>query len=347
MGIKQLSVILKEHCKKGVKEKQVGSFAFKKVAIDISNFIYQFLIAVRSGGSALGYGDTTTSHLVGMFYRTIRIVESGVTPIFVFDGKPPELKLYELKKRSDRRDKAEEQLKLAMEAEDKAEIEKQTKRKIKVSEEHVNDCKRLLKLMGIPYLTAPSEAEAFCAYLCKVKCVDAVATEDMDALPFGAPVLLRGFSSAAVKKTHVTEYNLQTCLGELDMNLPEFIDLCILLGCDYTESGKGIGPKKGVSLIKKYRCIEKIFEHEKMEVSPNFEYQKAREIFNELSNIPVETNVSEFTIKWDDINLEEVKKFLVTEKAFDENRVINGIKLLKSCRNKSKQTSLDKFLRKK
>ncbi|WUR04777.1 flap endonuclease 1 (FEN1) [Vairimorpha necatrix] len=347
MGIKQLSAVLKENCKKGIKEKPVASYTFKKIAIDISNFIYQFLIAVRSSGNPLGYGDIPTSHLIGMFYRTLRIVESGIIPIFIFDGKPPELKIYELKKRKEKREKADEELKIAEELENKIEIEKQTKRKIKVTDEHVKDCKKLLDLLKIPYLTAPSEAEAFCAYLCKQKIVHAVATEDMDTLPFGGLKLLRNFSAGVTKNQKIIEYNLEELLKDLDMNLDEFIDLCILLGCDYTESCKGIGPKKSLIFIKKYKNIENIFKNEKIEKNELFNFEKAREIFKELSSIEVDIDEREMNIKWDEIDMKEIKKYLVEEKGFEEKRVENGVNMMMKCRNKAKQSSLDAFIKKK
>ncbi|KAK6089894.1 hypothetical protein P3W45_001097 [Vairimorpha bombi] len=347
MGIKQLSQLLKENCKKGIKEKPIQFYSFKKIGIDTSMFIYQFLIAVRADGNTLGVGDNTTSHIVGMLYRTIRLVESGIIPIFIFDGKPPEMKMYELKKRTGRREKADEDLKKAEELEDKALIEKHEKRKVKVNEEHVNDCKKLLTLLGIPYLTAPSEAEAFCAYLCKKKFIHGVATEDMDALTFGSPILLRNFTASATKKLPIIEYNLELCLKELDIDMPSFIDLCILLGCDYTESLKGIGMKRGLSLIKKHGSIENILKNEKIELSETFEYEKARDMFSSLSNIEVEIDQKDFSIKWDQVNLEEIKAFLVTEKKFDEIRVVKGVEKFLSFRNRSKQSNLDSFFAKK
>jgi flap endonuclease-1 len=56
--------------------------------------IYQFLIAVRQRDGEMLQNEQgeTTSHLMGFFYRTIRMVENGIKPCYVFDGKPPELK---------------------------------------------------------------------------------------------------------------------------------------------------------------------------------------------------------------------------------------------------------------
>lgn len=94
MGIKGLTGLLSQHAPKAIKEHDIKTLFGRKVAIDASMSIYQFLIAVRQKDGELLTNDAgeTTSHLMGFFYRTIRIVENGIKPAYIFDGKPPELK---------------------------------------------------------------------------------------------------------------------------------------------------------------------------------------------------------------------------------------------------------------
>jgi flap endonuclease-1 len=94
MGIKGLTALLSEHAPASIKEHEIKTLFGRKVAIDASMSIYQFLIAVRQKDGEMLTNDAgeTTSHLMGLFYRTIRIVENGIKPAYVFDGKPPELK---------------------------------------------------------------------------------------------------------------------------------------------------------------------------------------------------------------------------------------------------------------
>lgn len=126
--------------------------------------LYQFLIAVRSEGAQLTSVDgETTSHLMGTFYRTIRLVENGIKPVYVFDGKPPDMKSGELAKRAERREEAQKALDKANEAGNQADIDKFNRRLVKVTKEHAAEAKQLLTLMGIPYIDAPCEAEAQCA----------------------------------------------------------------------------------------------------------------------------------------------------------------------------------------
>ncbi|ELA42131.1 uncharacterized protein VICG_00772 [Vittaforma corneae ATCC 50505] len=343
MGIKQLSKLIKEKCKKAIVSRKMGYYSSTKIAIDASLCLYQFLIAVRTDGANLGYEDATTSHLVGMFYRTIRIIESGIIPVYVFDGKAPPIKAIELQKRNERRLKAEKMLEQAKLEEDKKEMDKHEKRKVKVEESHVDDCKRLFRLMGVPFVTAESESEAYCSLLCKRGVVKAVATEDMDALCFGAPILLRNMNASQSKNLDIDEYNLGTILKELELTMGSFIDLCILMGCDYCDTIKGVGHKRAYDLIKKYGCIESIIESETPEVPDNFDYKAARLIFNELSSVGEAEN---FEIMYDQLDKEGLVQFLVKEKGFDEVRVTNGIEKIIKSSKRGNQTKLDAFFKK-
>jgi flap endonuclease-1 len=207
-----------------------------QVAVDASMSLYQFLIQIRSGpeGEVLtNEAGEVTSHLQGMFYRTIALLDKGIKPVFVFDGKPPQLKGGELEKRTAKREVAEADLKEAEEAENQEDVNKYKKRLVKVTKEHNQETRHLLGLMGVPIVEAPSEAEAQCAAMVKADIVYGVATEDMDALTFGTPRLLRHLTFAAARKEPIVEIDLALVLQGLNLTMDQFIDLCILCGCDY------------------------------------------------------------------------------------------------------------------
>lgn len=176
---------------------------------------------------------------MGTFYRTIRLLENGIKPVYVFDGKPPDLKSGELNKRAERREEAQKALDKATEAGDAVEMDKYNRRLVKVTKEHNNEAKQLLALMGVPYVEAASEAEAQCSAMVKAGKVFGVATEDMDALTFGANILLRHMTFSEARKMPVQEIHHEKVLKGLELEENEFIDLCILLGCDYCDSIKG------------------------------------------------------------------------------------------------------------
>src|SRR5690349_1976280 len=113
--------------------------------------IYSFLIAVRSEGQQLmNESGETTSHLLGMFYRTLRIVDNGIKPVYVFDGAPPKLKSGELAKRFARKAEATEGFEEAKEIGTAEDVEKFSRRTVRVTRQHNAECQKLLKLMGIP-----------------------------------------------------------------------------------------------------------------------------------------------------------------------------------------------------
>jgi flap endonuclease-1 len=152
MGIHGLAKVIGDHAPNAIKENEIKNFFGRKVAIDASMCIYQFLIAVRQedGGNLTNENGETTSHLMGTFYRTIRLLENGIKPVYVFDGKPPEMKGHELVKRQERRADAQAGLDKATDEGDAENVEKFTRRLVKVTKEHSLECQKLLELMGVP-----------------------------------------------------------------------------------------------------------------------------------------------------------------------------------------------------
>lgn len=343
MGIHSLAKLIADQAPGSVKEGEIANYFGRKIAIDASMSIYQFLIAVRQNGENLT-SDTgeTTSHLMGMFYRTIRLVENGIKPVYVFDGKPPQMKSKELEKRLERRTEAEAEMSKAADAGDEAAFDKFARRTVKVTREHVEECKKLLKLMGIPCVDAPTEAEAQCSSLVKHGKVYGVGTEDMDALTFGSDVLIRHLTFSEARKMPIREYSFAKVLQGLGLNHDEFIDLCILLGCDYCDTIKGIGQKRALELIKQYRNIETILKHidkTKYSVPEDWTFDQARHLFKEPDVLPADT----VDLKWSEPDEEGLVAYMSTEKGFGEDRIRNGAKKLFKARSTTQQGRLDTF----
>ncbi|WVQ97856.1 flap endonuclease 1 [Kwoniella sp. CBS 9459] len=257
MGIKGLTALLSEHAPRCMKDHEMKTLFGRKVAIDASMSIYQFLIAVRQqdGQMLMNESGDVTSHLMGFFYRTIRMVDHGIKPCYIFDGKPPELKGGVLAKRFARREEAKEGEEEAKETGTAEDIDKLARRQVRVTKEHNEECKKLLALMGIPVVTAPGEAEAQCAELARAGKVYAAGSEDMDTLTFHAPILLRHLTFSEAKKMPISEIHLDAALEDLGMSMDQFIELCILLGCDYLEPCKGIGPKTALKLLREHGSL--------------------------------------------------------------------------------------------
>ncbi|KAL1311034.1 hypothetical protein AAFC00_001250 [Neodothiora populina] len=310
--------------------------------------LYSFLVAVRSDGQQLmNESGETTSHLMGMFYRTLRIVENGIKPLYVFDGAPPKLKSGELAKRFQRKSEAQEAHEEAKETGTAEEIEKFSRRTVRVTREHNAEAQRLLKLMGVPYIIAPTEAEAQCAVLARAGKVYAAASEDMDTLTFNSPVLLRHLTFSEQRKEPIQEIHLDKVLEGFGMEMPQFIDLCILLGCDYVDPVKGIGPKVAFNLIKEHKTLDKVVEHikttNKFTLPDDWPFEDARMLFIEPDVRSADDPECDF--KWEAPDTEGLVKFLVEEKGFSEDRVRSAAVRLSKNLKSAQQSRLEGFFK--
>jgi len=234
-------------------------------------------------------------------------------------------------------------LKKAKEGGNQAEINKFSRRLVRVTREQNEECKRLLKLMGVPSVDAAGEAEAQCAQLCRDGHVFATATEDMDALTFGTPKLLRHMTFSEARKMAIVEVELKAVLEQTELTMDQFIDFCILCGCDYTMAIRGIGPKSAYKLIKKHGNIEGVLANinkDKYKIDENaFLYKEARVLFKKPDL--AETKNVKFT--WAPPDEEGLVEFLCKEKGFEETRVRNAVKKLRKARTKGSQKRLESF----
>uniref|UniRef100_A0A804HT75 Flap endonuclease 1 n=1 Tax=Musa acuminata subsp. malaccensis TaxID=214687 RepID=A0A804HT75_MUSAM len=341
MGIKGLTKLLSDNAPTTIKEQRFENYSGRKIAIDASMSIYQFLVVVgRNGMETLtNEAGEVTSHLQGMFNRTIRLLEAGIMPVYVFDGQPPELKKQELAKRNLKREDAIRDLTVAIEVGDKEGIRKFSKRTVKVTKRHNEDCKRLLRLMGIPVIEAPCEAEAQCAAICKSNKVYAVASEDTDSLTFGAPRLVRHLMDPSSRKIPVMEFEVSKILEELKLSMDQFIDLCILSGCDYCNSIKGIGGQTALKLIHRHGCMENILQNinkERYHLPEDWPYKKVRQLFREPN---VSSEIPE--LRWTAPDDEGLVNFLVNENSFNNKRVAKAIEKIKVAEIKFSQGRLE------
>jgi flap endonuclease-1 len=371
MGIKSLMKLIKDEAPGSFKDTKLKNYTGKKIAIDASTQLYQYFVMIRTSDQS-GFNQMltsedgrTTSHIQGFLNRTIKLMEGGIRPIYVFDGKPPDLKIGELKKRKAAKEKAHQDIKDVTEKhgiyivektkelvdlpdELVDEVNKLSKRTVRVTKEHNEEVKKLLRLMGVPIIEAPGEAEATCSAICATGKVYAAGTEDMDALTFGTPILIRNLSFAgSSKKRPIQEISLKKVLRDLQLTQSEFIDLCILCGCDYSPSIKGIGPKKGYALIKTHKTIENVIKH----VKEKTKYTVPKELEDNLDEIrelfynpDVTTDVD---LKFKKPDVKGLKEYLVTELNFNEERVDKSIYRLKKALNISSQRSIESFFVKK
>lgn len=254
MGIKKLFHVIREYAPGAISTVEMNDLKDWRVAVDASISIYQWC-AVGQHRKIVNADGKYINHIQGAFYRTLAMLTMDIYPVYVFDGPPPVMKQAVIAARKTNRDNGSA---------------------IRVHRSVFAEVEKLLILMGVVIVHAPAEAESQAAALTKNDSVDAVATEDTDAIAFGATYMIRGLDIAA-KNIIVVE--TARVLREMDMTMPQFIDMCILLGCDYTRTIPGIGYKRAVALMRKYKSLEKLFAGEKIKPPVDFDYVAARAEF--------------------------------------------------------------------
>ncbi|MEW6221721.1 MAG: flap endonuclease-1 [Candidatus Hadarchaeota archaeon] len=317
----------------------------KVIAVDAMNSLYQFLSIIRQRDGELlrDSKGRITSHLSGLFYRTANFVEAGLMPVYVFDGQPPFLKRKTVEERKAARAEASVEWRKAVEEGRVEDARKFAQRAGRVDQEMVQRSKTLLDHMGIPWVQAPGEGEAQAALIVQQGDAWAAASQDFDSLLFGAPRLIRNLAITGRRKLPAKDYyvevfpeviELEEVLRELELIREQLVDIGILIGTDYNEGVKGIGPKKALELVRKHGSVSKMGDLlEKFEVDPA-----------EVRNIFLEPNVTkQYKISWGEPNTEGIRSFLCGEHDFSDERVQSGIDKLTRGKAERGQASIEKW----
>ncbi len=320
----------------------------RKVAFDAYNIIYQFLSIIRdrmTGEPLRDSNGRVTSHLSGLLYRNSNLIEAGIKPVFVFDGEPPEFKESTISDRAKRKKEAREKWKKAVERGERA--IKYAQATSKVTDDIVNSSKVLLDCMGIPWIQAPSEGELQCAFMCKEGDVWTTGSQDYDSLLAGSPRLARNLSITGKRKVPKKDkyvqinpelIDLEKNLEKLGITQPQLVIMGILIGTDYSDGVKGVGPKTALNLVKEYKTIDVVMD--------NVEWDSdvpADTIYDFFLNPPVK---DDYELKWNDPDFDRLTEFMVEEHDFSEKRMNNVIERLNNAMLEGRQSSLSGWLEK-
>ena len=315
------------------------------VAIDGHNTLYQFLSIIRQpdGTPLKDQEGRITSHLSGLLYRTSNLVEAGLKPVFVFDGKPHERKRGVLRARRERKEQALKELQEAQAAGDDARAFTKAQQTASLSWDMVRQGLQLLDALGLPYLEAPGEGEAQASAMALRGDVDACVSQDFDALLFGAPVLIRNLAVTGRRKlpgrqawidVEPERLRLADALRTLELTREQLVAVAILMGTDYNEGVKGVGPKKALKLVKEHGTLAAALAKAKAEVPD------AEEVAQLFLNPAVTT---EYALQWRPPDEARVLRIMVEEHAFSEERVRNALGKFAVLGEARKQRSLDAF----
>lgn len=317
------------------------------VAIDAFNALYQFLSIIRQpdGTSLRDKNGEVTSHLSGLFYRSINLLEAGIKPVFIFDGQPPALKRETIEQRIAERKMAEEAWKEALAEGDVRKAWSKATRSSRLTKSMIDDSKKLLELLGIPFVQAPSEGEAQASYMVIRGVAHVSASQDFDSLLFGCPRLVRNLAISGKRRLPRTnrfvviepeEILLEEVLRTLGITREQLVDVGILIGTDFNKGIRGIGPKKSLGLIKKYGSIDAAVADGKIEKIESLD--ELRSIF--LS--PATCEVS--GLKWMKIRRAEIIEFMCDIHSFSVDRIESALDRIPEERNVAISTSLDRWM---
>ena len=308
----------------------------RSFAVDGFVVLHQFLalIRARDGQSLMDAQGRTTSHLVGLAFRTTRLVaDYGMRLVFVFDGRPPQLKRAEVEKRREIREKFEEEYREAVAAGDYKAAMAKVVMTGRLTGEGIEDAKRLLDLLGIPWVQAPSEGEAQAAYMAARGDVWASNSQDYDSLLFGTPRLVRYItiqgeewlpSKGRARRLHPEIIELEAMLNTLQLSRGQLIDLGILIGTDFNPGIRGIGPKTALKLLRKHGRLEDLPAEIRDQLTPDI--GAIRELY---LNPPATDN---YTLDEKPVQEEELIRFLCDERSFSRERVETMIARMRKAR---------------
>lgn len=332
----------------------------KRVALDAWNVLYQFLTSVRGrdGRPLTDEQGRITSHLSGVLQRSVSLVEAGITPIWVFDGKPHPLKAETLAARKARRDAAQEAYEKALDEGDHETARSQGAQAARMSWDMAEEARELVEALGIPTVQAPMEGEAQAAWMAKQGLVDAAASQDFDTLLFGAPILVRNLTMTGRRKlpgkqafTDITPEKLQLDRVYADTGLShaQLLDVAILVGTDFNPGVKGIGPKKALKLISEHGDLERLLAAASPDAKTSMmravhAHQDAledRDAIRELFANPPHVDVDSVEVQAP--NRAKVQEILVQRHGFQASRVDGAVDRLKECMQAKKQTTLFGF----
>lgn len=278
MGIKRLNYFIRQHAPDSITVKPLMEYSGTIMAIDCSILLYKYVYLSKN----------QYNYIIGFINRTKCYLKNNILPVYVFDGAPPEEKNITINKRSmakkailDKIDNLKNRLQDAKNDAEmsvlSSEITKLENQLIYVNKYHISECKEVLSAMGVPFIQAPGEAEKMCVYLQQKKLVDHIVTDDTDVFPFGCSSVLK----TTLKNNSIVEYNTERILNGFQLTKEQFLDFCIMCGCDYTHTITSVGGITALNLIRKYGSLENIRDNTRYNV--HFDINKIRSIFTDYT----------------------------------------------------------------
>jgi flap endonuclease-1 len=325
MGIKSLTQTIKRMSPESITHENLYKLSGKKVAVDASLIIYQQLLNIPNKNKDFfrNKEGKITNHINGLFYKIMNYISLNIELLFIFDGKPPDNKS---KCIQERKDKCKHNQELIQQTNDDIKKFKLEKASTRLTKEMIDDVKHLLHLLGISYIHQDGEGEAIASELCRIGYVDYVLSEDMDCLVYGCPNLIRNCIDKSLKRKDIVSIlNYNKIIDDFKMNHDQFIEFCILCGCDYCDPIPKIGNITAYKLFKKYHNIHEIIKNTNYKFPENYieTFTQAKENFNLFRDKII---INDLKIISSNKNIQELTKYLIEDIQLNEKRVKNTLK---------------------
>jgi flap endonuclease-1 len=307
-------------------------------AVDAHNALYQFLSIIRQpdGTPLMDQRGRVTSHLSGILFRTVNMLEKGIRTAWIYDGAPPPFKQETVAERRAVREKAGEKWKEALLRGDTEEAYKHARSSSKIDDEIIATSRQLLTLLGLPWIQAPSEGEAQAAYMVMRGDARYVISQDYDTLLFGAPVLVRNLTVSGKRKIRGRTLSilperilLSEVLPGLEISREDLIRVALLVGTDFNPGIRGVGAKTAIRMVRNGE-----FEHVMSEKQPGVDWE---EIFRFFETPPV---TNDYVLTWRPPDREGILRMLCDGFDFSPERVENALAEAKTV---SGQRTLDSW----
>lgn len=332
------------------KEIRLEELHGRTLAVDANNMLYQFLSLIRTpdGISLKDPQGRTTSHLAGLLFRSTRLMlDHDLRLVFVFDGEPHPLKARVLAERRFARDKARAEWYEALQRHDLPTAWSKAVMMSRLDQPMIDDAKRLLSLIGIPCVQAPGEGEAQAAFMASRGDVWAASSRDYDSLLFGSPRLVRYLTisgreflpSKGISRPLKPELiELASFLGHHTITREQLVDLAIMIGTDFNQGIRGIGPKSGLKLVKQHGSLENLPENLRQKLPTDLET---------LRNIFLHPNVKlDYPTSQQSMDEEGLFNFMCDERGFSRERVKIAAERMKSLSKRRPEIGLGRWVNK-
>ncbi|MFB6103776.1 MAG: flap endonuclease-1 [Halobacteriaceae archaeon] len=236
------------------------------VAIDAHNWLYKYLtttVRFTNAGVYTTEEGEEVANLVGIVQGLPKLLAADLTPVFVFDGGPTELKAEELAERREQREATEERLAAAREEGDAVEIARLESRTQRLTETIQHTTRELFDRLDVPWVDAPAEGEAQAAWMARNDdAIDYAGSDDYDTLLFGAPYTLRQLTSSGDAEL----MDFEQTLADTDLTWEQLVDVAILIGTDFNDGISGYGPTTAVDAVHEHGDLWGVFEAEDLHI---------------------------------------------------------------------------------